>query len=322
MADAPRAGQIRAAGMVLWRPSGSGREVALVHRNRYDDWSFPKGKLAHGEHPLLAAVREVAEETGCRAILGRPLPTARYQDRDGRPKRVDYWAGRPVPGGQDGFHPNHEVDAVDWLPVPAARGRLSYPRDALILDDFAAGPAETEALMLLRHASAGTKESWPGEDLDRPLDATGAAAAEELALLLSCYGSGRVITSDAERCVATVRPYAALTGAKLEIEPALAVTRPDGGLGPDDGAEAAAGLVARVIADGLPAVICAHRENLPPLLTAACAALRADPPPGRPLRKGGFWVLHVAGGGLAAAEQHSVVEGVSGQRCAAGEPAS
>ena len=294
--------------MVLWRPSGGGREVALVHRPRYDDWSFPKGKLTRGEHPLLAAVREVEEETGRRAVLGRPLPTARYEDRAGRPKRVDYWAGRPVPGSQDSFRPNHEVDAVDWLPVLAARERLSYPHDAAILDDFAAGPAGTEPLILLRHASAGAKESWSGDDLDRPLDARGAAASDELALLLSCYGSGRVITSAAERCVATVRPYAAMTGAKLEIEPALAVGYSGLGLVPHDGAEAAAALVDRVIADGLPAVVCAHRENLARLLAAACSALGADPPPGRPLHKGGFWVLHVADGRLAGAEQHGVAE--------------
>jgi 8-oxo-(d)GTP phosphatase len=308
MADAPGTGEIHAAGMVLWRSSGDGREVALVHRPRYDDWSFPKGKLAYGEHPLLAAVREVAEETGRQATVGRPLPTARYEDRGGRPKRVDYWAGRPVPGSPDSFRPNHEVDAVEWLPAPAARSRLSYPRDALILDDFAAGPAGTEPLILLRHASAGAKESWQGDDLDRPLDARGAAASDELALLLSCYGSARVITSAAERCVATVRPYAAMTGAKLEIEPALAVGHSDGKLSADDEAVAATDLVARVIADGLPAVICAHRENLERLLAAACAVLGADPPPGHPLHKGAFWVLHVADDRLAAAEQHSVAE--------------
>jgi len=319
MADAPGTGEIHAAGMVLWRPSDGGRQVALVHRPRYDDWSFPKGKVQPGEHRLLAAVREVEEETGCRAVLGRPLPTARYDSR-GRPKRVDYWAGRPVPGGEDSFRPNDEVDAVDWLPVGAARGRLSYPHDAVILDDFAAGPAGTLPLMLLRHASAGTKQSWPGDDLDRPLDAEGAAISDELALLLSCYGSGRVITSAAERCVATVRPYAVMTGAKLEIEPTLTVghrdrgqrrdDRPDavGGLADEAAADEAAGLVARITAGGLPAVVCAHRENLPPLLAAACAALGADPPAGAPLRKGDFWVLHVADGRLAAAEQHSPIE--------------
>jgi 8-oxo-(d)GTP phosphatase len=304
MADAPGIGDIHAAGMVLWRPSASGRDVALVHRPRYDDWSFPKGKLHPGEHRLLAAVREVEEETGYRAVLGRPLPTARYDSRD-RPKRVDYWAGRPVPGGEDSFRPNDEVDAVDWLPVDAARGRLSYPRDAVILDDFAAGPADTLPLILLRHASAGAKQSWPGDDLDRPLDAEGAAVSDELGLLLSCYGSARAITSAAERCVATVRPYAVMTGAKLEIEPSLTAGHPYGGPGRDD--QAAAALVARITAGGLPAVVCAHRENLPPLLAAACAALGADPPVGTPLRKGDFWVLHVADGRLAAAEEHSPV---------------
>jgi 8-oxo-(d)GTP phosphatase len=302
MADAPGIGEIHAAGMVLWRPSGGGRDVALVHRARYDDWSFPKGKLHPGEHRLLAAVREVEEETGYRAVLGRPLPTARY-DSHGRPKRVDYWAGRPVPGGEDSFRPGDEVDAVDWLPVDAARSRLSYPHDAVILDDFAAGPADTLPLILLRHASAGAKQSWPGDDLDRPLDAEGAAVSDQLALLLSCYGSGRVITSAAERCVATVRPYAVLTGAKLEIEPALTVGYHDGGPGRDD--QAAAALVARITAGGLPAVVCAHRENLPPLLAAACAALGTLPPVGAPLRKGDFWVLHVADGRVAAAEEHS-----------------
>jgi 8-oxo-dGTP pyrophosphatase MutT (NUDIX family) len=77
MADAPGGGEVRAAGMVLWLPSGPGIDVALVHRPRYDDWSFPKGKLNPGEHRLLAAIREVAEETGQHAVLGRPLPTAR-----------------------------------------------------------------------------------------------------------------------------------------------------------------------------------------------------------------------------------------------------
>src|ERR1700689_4534079 len=96
MADAPGTGEIRAAGMVLWHSSGGGREVALVHRPRYDDWSFPKGKLAHGEHPLLAAVREVDEETGRLATLGRPLPTARYEDRGGGPKRVAHSGRGPV----------------------------------------------------------------------------------------------------------------------------------------------------------------------------------------------------------------------------------
>ncbi len=297
MTDAPANAEIRAAGAVLWRPSGRGREVAVVHRRRYDDWSFPKGKRERGEHVLLTAVREVAEETGLRVILGRPLPAALYE-RDGRPKRVDYWAGRPAVGGRASFRPNDEVDELAWLPLPSARGRLSYPRDAVTLDDFAAGPADTVPFVLLRHASAVSKDSWPGEDRERPLDARGAEESERLAHLLACFGSSRVISSPAERCVATVRPYATLTGANLEIETVLGADQAD------DEPGAGSARVAAIVAAGRPAVICGHRENLPVLLAAACAALGTSPPSDHPLRPAGFWVLHTADGVLAAAEYH------------------
>ena len=273
--------------------------MALIHRPKYDDWSFPKGKREPGEHMLQTAVREVAEETGLQVILGRPLTQACY-DRGGRPKRVDYWVARPVPEGPDAFQANDEVDTLEWVAADAARGRLSYPHDALMLEEFTAGPASTVPFVLLRHASAGGKDSWKGDDLARPLDAHGAAEADLLSLLLACYGTSRVITSAAERCVATVRPYAALTGAKLEVDPALAVGQAN------SDADAAAARVAAAVTVGQPTVFCAHRENMPILLTAACAALGAAPPDGPALHKGGFWVLHSAEGALVATEQHSV----------------
>ena len=297
MTEAPANGEIRAAGAVLWRPSGRGREVALVHRPRYDDWSFPKGKREPGEHVLLTAVREVAEETGVQVILGRPLPTARYE-RNGRPKRVDYWVGRPAVGAWASFRPSDEVDDLAWLPVRAARVRLSYPHDAVMLDQFAAGPADTVPFVLLRHAAAVGKDAWPGDDRDRPLDKGGVDESERLARLLACFGPRRVISSPAERCVATVRPYAALTGADLEIETALSSEQ----AGAEPGAGSARG--AAIVAVGRPAVICAHRENLPLLLAAACAALGAAPPEDDGLGFTGFWVLHAADGALVAAERH------------------
>jgi 8-oxo-dGTP pyrophosphatase MutT (NUDIX family)/phosphohistidine phosphatase SixA len=301
MTDGSANGVIRAAGALVWRPSGQGLEVAVVHRRRYDDWSFPKGKRERGEHVLMTAVREVAEETGVRVILGRPLSAALYE-RNGRPKRVDYWAGRPAVGGWASFRPNDEVDELAWLPVPAARGRLSYPHDAAMLDEFAGGPADTVPFALMRHASAVGRDTWPGKDRDRPLDALGADESERLAGLLSCFGSARVISSPAERCVATVRPYATLIGADLEIETVLAADRADGEPG------AGSARVAAIIAAGRPAVICAHRENLPVLLAAAFAALGAAPPGGDPLPPAGFWVLHAADGVLAGAEHHHPAE--------------
>jgi 8-oxo-(d)GTP phosphatase len=305
MAEAP-GGEIRAAGAVLWRRSSRGTEVALIHRPRYDDWSFPKGKTKPGEHLLLTAVREVTEETGIRPVLGRPLPMSRYES-DGRLKTVSYWAARSAAGRSDpassgSFRANDEVDDLRWLKVPEARGKLSYPRDVTMLDEFAAGPADTVPFAFLRHCSAGSRDDWPGDDLDRPLDAGGAADAERLAPLLACFGYRRVISSAAERCVASVRPYAALAGAPLALEPAFTV-EPGGEL-PAGSADLASAEVAAIVAAGMPAVICAHRENLPLLLEAACAALGAVPPDGGPLPVAGFWVLHAAHGLLAAAERH------------------
>ena len=296
MADRPAADEIRAAGAVAWRPGPDGPLVALVHRPKYDDWTLPKGKTEPGESVLLTAVREIEEETGQRVTLGRRLSPSCY-DVEGRPKRVDYWVARAQDPPAE-FVPNHEVDELAWLSVPEAADRLTYERDVVVLGEFAAGPTDTVPLVLLRHASAGSRASWSGADLARPLDAHGAADADALAWMLRCFGADRLISSAAERCVATVRPFAALTGAKIEIEPLFTV----GAMaGPDAVALRAAGLAA----DERAAVVCVHRENLPMLLAAACARLGSSPPAGGPLPKGGFWILHVAGATLAATERHT-----------------
>jgi 8-oxo-(d)GTP phosphatase len=306
MAD-PDHDEIRAAGAVLWRGGPRGIETALVHRPRYDDWSFPKGKAEPGEHVLLTAVREVAEEAGVRVALGRRLATT-YYVTEGRPKRVDYWAARPV--SPDGFAPGDEVDALSWLPLPAASQKLSYARDLTVLGEFAAGPADTTPVILIRHADAVGRKAWRQaghtDDLARPLSAKGQADAQALSQILSSFASGRVISSGAQRCLATVAPYAALTGAVVETEPELTIggpaAEPDG---PEwTPAEAAGRWITGIATGGEPAVICAHRQNLAWLLDRACAALGAPVPSGPPVHKGAFWVLQVSDGRLASAEHH------------------
>jgi 8-oxo-dGTP diphosphatase len=312
MGEQGAAEEIRAAGAVVWRPAHGEARVALVHRPRYDDWSFPKGKLEPGEHVLLAAVREVSEETALRVRLGRRLPPVRYA-AGGVPKRVDYWVAT-VAETQSAFEPGSEIDELAWVSSQAGAGQLSYERDVETLADFNGGPRETVPLILIRHASAGSKSEWSKSDVSRPLDSRGASEAIALADLLRCFGAGRIVSAPAERCVATVRPYAESIGAVVEIEPTFDVGASSSG---SRDAEAA---MARLAADSRPVVMCGHRENLPDLLAAACAALGADRPAGRPLRKAEFAVLHRTEGQLAAFERYhpdgnalvSLVQGVHG----------
>ena len=85
-----------AAGAVLWRANGNAAapEVAIIHRPRYDDWSLPKGKVDPGETEPVTAVREVHEETGYSARLGRRLVAVSYPVEQGV-KKVRYWAAPP-----------------------------------------------------------------------------------------------------------------------------------------------------------------------------------------------------------------------------------
>jgi 8-oxo-(d)GTP phosphatase len=309
--------KVRAAGALLWRPGRPGPEVALIHRPRYDDWSFPKGKSLPGEHVLITAVREVAEETGVGIVLGRRLSAVRYYLSDGRLKQVDYWVARAAraAAGPDGaaepapFTPNSEVDQLTWLPMTAAGDQLSYQHDKQVLSEFASAPAVTTTIILARHASSRNSKAWlragHADDLPRPLTPLGHVQAKLLGQILSCFGPARVISSVAERCLATVEPYAALTGGVVEPTPAFVPP-------PEDPAEAAAmaaishDLVTGLVAAGEPVVICAHRENLPAMLRWVCESLGAPVPAGPALRKGAFWALHVAGGRLISAEQHNL----------------
>ncbi len=119
--------RIEAAGGVVTRDGDYQTEVAVVHRPRYDDWSFPKGKLDAGETFEDAALREVHEETGLVCKLGAELASARYEDNKGRPKVVRYWLMKVVE--DPGFEPNDEVDELRWLTPAAALELLTYSRD-------------------------------------------------------------------------------------------------------------------------------------------------------------------------------------------------
>ncbi|MCS7006275.1 MAG: NUDIX hydrolase [Thermoleophilia bacterium] len=122
---------IRAAGGVVVRERDGVTEVLVIHRPRYGDWTFPKGKAEPGEPDEACALREVEEETGLRCELGEELPATEYVDGQGREKRVRYWRMHPL---EDRIELRHEVDDARWLALPDARELLTYARDVALLD--------------------------------------------------------------------------------------------------------------------------------------------------------------------------------------------
>jgi len=120
-------GVIRASGGLIVR----GGRVAVIHRPKYDDWSFPKGKAEPGESDEECALREMEEETGLRVELGEELQGTEYVDAKGRPKRVRWWLMTPLSGE---FTPTDEVDELRWLTPDEARELLTYRRDVGLLE--------------------------------------------------------------------------------------------------------------------------------------------------------------------------------------------
>jgi 8-oxo-dGTP pyrophosphatase MutT (NUDIX family) len=304
--------RIPAAGTVPWRVVDGALQVALVHRPRYDDWSWAKGKLDPGEDWAVAAVRETDEETGLLVRLGPPLPEARYTllGRDGTPddKVVRYWSAR-VTGGSG--HLVNEIDEVVWLDVPSAHARLDYARDR---DQLLAlvrlqqtDRLDTWPLVLVRHAHAVARGSWSGsDDTTRPLDDVGRARAKELAAVLGAYGVSRVVTSPSERCLRTVEPYAVGAGLRLRTRRGLSEE------GFAAAPEKAHRHLARLLQRGEPALLCTHGPVLPSLLDELEQRLDLDSPGAvevveefaaardEKLAKGEALVLHVVGTGDAA----------------------
>jgi 8-oxo-(d)GTP phosphatase len=290
-------GTIVAAGAVVWRPDpehGGRVEILLVHRPRYDDWSLPKGKLDPGEHLLTCAVREVEEETGHRVVLDRPLPT-QYYEVNGLPKRVHYWAAR-ADDDAPAWTGTKEIDEITFLPAAEAVRRLTHPRDADVVAALVDGEVRTAPFVVLRHTKALERESWDGPDALRPLNDRGFRDARALVAPFTALGLTRVVTSDAVRCVDSVRPYAAAIRVSLELESVLSeeayTVQPLG----------AEKLTRALLADGARTVVCTHRPVLPEVI-AAGTEQAPDLAVSEPLHAGDFLVFHHRGGVPVAVER-------------------
>lgn len=284
----------KAAGGVVWRkrtPTGRAEprvDLLLIHRPRYDDWSFPKGKVDPGESLQATAVREVLEETGVHVRLGHPLGELSYPVAGG-PKSVTYWSARAVADSEP-FVPNKEVDEIRWVGVREARALLTYDHDKDLLERFVElldhKAHRSRTLIVQRHGKAAARDA-DMSDLDRPLTSVGVDQAKALTPVLAAYGVRRVVSSPAVRCSQTVEPYAHSISTFLEIDERL-------------GEDTTYGQVQRSVAAILdrkpPVVLCSHRPTLPWIFEAIGAGSH-DLAPGEGV------VIHHRKGAVLAVEK-------------------
>jgi len=280
---------IRAAGGVLWREAASDGveaavEVAIIHRPRYGDWTLPKGKLASAESEVDGAIREVLEETGYRVRLGRALGETRYFKEQGgflRPKVVRWWAMEASGGG---FTPTREVDELRWVSLADAHEALTRETDRELLERFVRGPAPAREVLVVRHASAGSRSGWVGDDHLRPLDESGYRQAEELVRLLAHFDPTEIVSADFLRCRQTVEPLAETLGIHVRETP---IVSEEGYPGHE--AEAVE-LLRSVGGPHHASVVCSQGDVIPDLLSRIATADAVDLPP-EPSKKASTWAL-------------------------------
>ena len=206
--------KIQAAGAVLWREADEDViEIALVHRPKYMDWSLPKGKLNRGESHIAAAYREVLEETGYKSKFGPFLGTINYKT-DEVAKEVRYWSAKAYKLPETDPSAD-EVDELRWISSVEAKNLLTNESDKEIVDKFLEIGAQTQTLILLRHAKALSRDEWQKDDEDRPLDQTGQIQAKNLPQYLLAYNLDQICSSDAMRCAETVLPLSQAIGRSI-----------------------------------------------------------------------------------------------------------
>jgi 8-oxo-dGTP diphosphatase len=282
-----------AAGAAPLRGRGTNREVLLVHRPAYDDWTLPKGKAHLHELLPATAVREVAEESATRIRLGAPLTPTRHPVGQTM-KMVSWWVG--VTLAVRSHTPNSEVDHARWLTPEAALATLTYQDERAVLAEAVALP-DTTPLVIARHAKARNRETWRKEDRLRPLNDRGVNQLPFLNQILAAFGITNLVSSPSTRCVQTLQPYARSREVRITRAPVLAE---------ETATEAEVGaymarLARAVGASGIPTVVCGHRPVIPAMLAPL------DIPP-RFLATASIVIAHVdAAGHVVGTEWHDTL---------------
>ena len=300
---------VHAAGGVLWRKRGSAIEILLIHRPRYDDWSFPKGKLKEGEDLRTCAIREIAEEARVQVALHRPAGVIRYRLGNGLRKQVTYWVATALPADHPAIAarpaykkaPKNEIDKVAWVPAQEALKKLSSDQDREILERVLAwgieGTLDTLTCVIARHARAVKRSNWKkgkGAEDARPLTSVGSARAQMISSQLAAYGARLLTSSPWRRCVDTVRPYSDAAHIRIIERPELTEAAYKAHKRP-------VGITIRDLIEQSQdtAVACLHRPTLPTVISTLAGMadpdVRAKLPAADPyLKTGELLVLHVA----------------------------
>jgi len=288
---------VLAAGGVPMRQLDGRTQLMLIHRPRHDDWTLPKGHIEPGEHPLVAAVREVNEETGLAVRLGPPLPALAYPLPDDRTKLVRFWAALPLEG-----HPDtpsaidvNEVDRVEWVDAAQTYDTLTYEDDRQIVDAALRSLADGRMpvpVIVLRHAHAKNRNKWTGPDELRPLATRGHQEAGRLAAILDVYRPERVVSSDSLRCRRTVQPFAAAVHVAIEGDHRLSEDT-----APRRIRRAVNEAVESALSSGRAVVLCSHRPTMPEMFAALGI-------PDVRLTPGSFVVAHLAADRSVHAVEH------------------
>jgi len=277
---------ILAAGAVLWRKGEKKKiEVLIIHRPKYDDWTFPKGKAEIGEPLIACAYREVLEETNIETAFGPYLGEVEYLTNDGK-KKVSFWSAKVIKEKE--FNSNAEVDQLKWVEVTKVKELLTLDTDRKILEQFLRIEPDTKPLVLLRHAKAVTRDEWQGEDDDRPLDSYGQNQAKRLLAMYQVFNLKQIHSSDAVRCYDTVVAIAKGLNIKLEVTGKLSEStfKKD--------KEKAFDYAKDLIKLNESILLCSHNPILPKMLNKLTKKSEVDADEGKLLPADG-WVIHRIG---------------------------
>ena len=277
---------ISAAGAVVWRKHKDNfTEVAIIHRPKYDDWSFPKGKIEVGESLIACAHREVLEETNLQTEFGPHLGQVEYFTPDGL-KKVTYWSAKVI--AEKPFRTNTEVDQLKWIPITKVIEVLTNETDKEIFDKFVKVKFNSKPFILLRHAKAITRDEWQGEDDDRPLSSSGQNQAMRLLSTYQVFNIDQIHSSDAVRCYDTVKSMAKGLDIKLEVSSKLSENtyKKD--------KEKAFDYVRELIKEDKSILICSHNPILPKMLNKLTKKSEIEADEDK-LSPADGWVIHRSG---------------------------